>query len=106
MGSPHRGSPIAKRLAKRPSRSVADSYAIFERHEKRRPVAFAAKARKDIAQATEVLDVLLTDRPRNVPAATQAFEQHGERREKAMAKALAVLKRERPDLAKAMKTAQ
>ncbi len=72
----------------------------------RRPVAFASKARKDIAQALEVLDVLLADRPGDVPPAIQAFEQHGERHMKAMAQAFAVLKKERPDLAKAIRTLQ
>ena len=69
----------------------------------RRPAAFAAKARKDIVQAIEVLDVLLADRPGDVTAAIEAFEGHGDRHRKAWVKALAVLKKERPDLAQAMK---
>jgi hypothetical protein len=72
----------------------------------RRPAAFASKARKDIAQAAEVLDVLFADRPGDVPVAIAAFEAHGERHKKVFAKALAVLKKERPDLARAMKTAR
>lgn len=72
----------------------------------RRPAAFAAKARKDIVQATEVLDVLLADRPGDVPVAIQAFEEQGERHKKLMAKALATLKRERPDLAKHLKSSR
>jgi hypothetical protein len=66
----------------------------------RRPPAFAAKARKDIAQAVEVLEVLLADRPGDLPAALQAFEARDERHKKALVKALAALKKERPDLAK------
>jgi hypothetical protein len=68
-----------------------------------RSAAFAAKARKDIVQAIEVLDVLITDRPGDLPLAIQSFEDHGERHRKVLAKALAALKRERPDLAKKVK---
>jgi hypothetical protein len=70
----------------------------------RRPAAFAAKARKDIAQAVEVLEVLLADRPGDVPVAIQAFEDRGQRHRKAMSRALAVLKKERPDIAREVKT--
>ncbi len=66
----------------------------------RRPAAFAAKARKDIAQAVEVLEVLLADRPGDVPVAIQAFEDQGQRHKKVIAKALVALKKERPDIAK------
>jgi hypothetical protein len=69
----------------------------------RRPAAFAAKARKDIAQAIEILEVLLADRPGDLPIAMQAFKARGDRNRKAMAKALAALKEERPDLAKQLK---
>jgi len=69
----------------------------------RRPAAFAAKARKDIVQAAHVLEVLLADRPGDVLAAVEAFEKQGERPRKSMATALAVLKKERPDLVKEMK---
>jgi hypothetical protein len=69
----------------------------------RRPAAFAAKARKDIAQAVEILDVLLADRPGDVPVALQAFEDHGQRHKKAMVQALAALKKQRSDLAKHVK---
>jgi len=69
----------------------------------RRPAAFAAKARKDIAQAIEVLEVLLTDRPGDVPVALEAFEGQGARHKKAMSKALAALKKARPDIAKQVK---
>jgi hypothetical protein len=69
----------------------------------RRPPAFAAKARKDIAQAVEVLEVLLADRPGDLPAAVRAFEDRGERHKKALSKAFAALKKERPDVAKQVK---
>jgi hypothetical protein len=71
----------------------------------RRPAAFATKARKDIAQAVEVLEVLLADRPGDLPPALQAFEARGARHQKALAQALAALKKERPDLVKQVKAA-
>jgi hypothetical protein len=61
-----------------------------------------SRARKDIAQAVEVLEVLLADRPGDVPAAMQAFGDQGQRHQKAMSKAVAALKKARPDLSKAV----
>jgi hypothetical protein len=69
----------------------------------RRPAAFAAKARKDVTQAIEVLEVLLADRPGDLPTAFQAFETRGARHKKALSQAIAALNKERPDLAKQLK---
>jgi hypothetical protein len=70
----------------------------------RRPAAFASKSRKDITQAIAVLEVLLSDRPGDLPIAMAAFERRGDRHKKALDKALAALKKEQPDLAKRVKS--
>ena len=41
----------------------------------RRPVAFAEKARKDVAQASAILEVLLEDRPGDITIAKEAAQQ-------------------------------
>jgi len=48
------------------------------------------------------LEVSLADRPGDVPAAMQALGDQGQRHRKAMSKAVAALKKARPDLSKAV----
>ncbi len=63
-----------------------------------RPAAFQAKANKDRAQARAVLEVLLDDRPGDIPLAWQAASGQGSRLRAALERAIARLKRREPGL--------
>jgi hypothetical protein len=57
-----------------------------------RPAAFQSKASKDVAQASEVLDLLMEDRPGDLALAWQALTSRGPRWERAGRKGLALLR--------------
>jgi hypothetical protein len=64
-----------------------------------RAASFAAKSEKDLAQAAELLDVLLEDRPGDLGLAWEALRQRGPRWQKAGERGLAGLRRRKPALA-------
>jgi hypothetical protein len=63
-----------------------------------RPAAFQAKSTKDVAQAAQVLEVLVDARPGDLPLAWERLRGRGRRADAAAARGLALLKRSRPDL--------
>jgi hypothetical protein len=67
-----------------------------------RPAALQAKATKDRAQAQAVLDVLVENRPGDIPLAFEAARRLGGRVDSAFVKALAALKRREPRLARSL----
>ena len=64
-----------------------------------RPAALQAKVTKDRAQARAILEVLVEDRPGDIPLAWQAAVAHGGRLKAAVEKAVVALKRRAPELA-------
>jgi hypothetical protein len=68
----------------------------------RRAAAFKTKAEKDVGQAAEVLDVLVADRPGDVPLAWEAIERRGPRWIKAARTGLALLKARQPTVHRAV----
>ena len=65
-----------------------------------RPAAFQAKAEKDVAQACEVLGILVADRPGDLPLAWDNLRTRGPRWEKAAKRGLGLAKRLRPEIHK------
>jgi hypothetical protein len=65
-----------------------------------RPAAFQSKAEKDVAQACEVLEVLLSERPGDLPLAWDNLRTRGTRWEKAARQGLVLASRHRRDIHK------
>jgi hypothetical protein len=63
-----------------------------------RPAALQAKATKDRAQGQAILEVLMEDRPGDIPLAWNAATFHDRRRRAAFERAIAGLKRRAPEL--------
>jgi hypothetical protein len=63
-----------------------------------RPPAFQVKAEKDVAQALQILEVLVEARPGDLPLAWEGLREAGSKSEKAAEKGLVLLRRKAPDL--------
>jgi hypothetical protein len=63
-----------------------------------RPAAFQVKAEKDVAQALQILEVLVEARPGDLPLAWEGLREAGKTSESAAEKGLVLLKRKAPDL--------
>jgi hypothetical protein len=65
-----------------------------------RPVVFQTKAEKDVAQACEVLEVLMSDRPGDLPLAWDGLRARGTHWERTARRGLDLVRRRRPEVHK------